>query len=49
MPAASVSLAAASETRPDEPESVQMQLRCLEPVSVAKSPTSPELESASQV
>jgi hypothetical protein len=42
MPAASVSLAAATKTRPGEPESMQMQLRCPESVSVTKSPASPE-------
>jgi hypothetical protein len=47
--AASETLAAASGTRPDEPESVQMQLLCPEPIAASEPPASPGPGSASQV
>jgi hypothetical protein len=40
--------AAASGTRPDEPESGQMQQLCPEPVSTSEPPVSPRPRSASQ-
>jgi hypothetical protein len=46
--AASEARAAASGTRPDEPESEQMQLLCPKPIAASEAPASPGPRSASQ-